>query len=114
MQEPLLTGGLLLGGVLLLVLFGWSWRGATGRARWWHHDARGSDGMAMGVVPGGGVVLVGVAILRVMPEAARSIPVALIVAGAVVIVVGSVVPRLWGPRWYRTYLARQKRTARGT
>ena len=113
MQEALVTAGLLLAGVLLLVLFVWSWRGSTGTARWWHHDARGSDGMAMGVIPGAGIILVAVAVLRVTPEPVRSLPVVVIVAGAVVVVVGSVVPRLWGPRWYRAYLAKQKRIARG-
>lgn len=113
MEQALITLAMTAGGVLLLAIFGWSWRGATSRARWWHKDTHGSDSMAMGVIPGAGVVLVGVAALRTLPDAVAGIAIVLIVAGGIVIVAGSLVPRLWGPRWYRDYLAAQKRIARG-
>lgn len=112
MKEALLTLAFLVGGVLLLALFVWSWRGGSSRARWWHHDTRGSDSMAMGVFPGAGVVLIGVAGVRALPESISGIPIFIIVVGAIGGMIGAVIPRLWGPRWYKDYLARQKRKAR--
>ncbi|UYM07769.1 hypothetical protein [Solicola gregarius] len=112
MNDALLTIALFVGGVLLLALFAWSWRGTTPRARWWHRDARGSDSMAMGFIPGAGVVLVAASAYRVLPDALSPIAVFVIVAGVFGGVLGAVVPRLWGPPWYRDYLARRKRAAR--
>ena len=112
MEQTLVTLVMAVGGVLLLVIFTWSWRGASPRARWWHRDNHGSDSMAMGVIPGTGLILVGVAALRTLPDAVSGVALALITVGGIVVVIGAVVPRLWGPRWYRDYLARQKRRAR--
>lgn len=112
MKEALITLGFLVGGVLLLMLFVWSWRGTSARSRWWYEDLHGSDSMAMGVFPGTGVVLVGVAGLRALPDSISGVPIFVIVVGALGGVIGAVVPRLWGPRWYKDYLARQKRKAK--
>jgi|SRR5690625_1388037 len=112
MKEALLTLAFAVGGVLLLFLFVWSWRGKTYRARWWHKDINGSDSMAMGIFPGAGVVLIGVAGLRAFPDAVSGIPIFVIVVGALGGMIGAVVPRLWGPGWYKDYLARQKRKAK--
>lgn len=112
MSEALLTVALFVGGLLLLALFVWSWRGTTPRARWWHKDARGSDSMAMGFFPGAGVVLVAAAAYRVLPDALSPLAVFVMVAGVLGGLVGALVPRLWGPQWYRDYLKRRKRAAR--
>lgn len=112
MQNFFSTLALLVGGLALIALTVWSWRGASTRARWWHRDTHGSDSMAMGVFPGVGLIAVAVAALRVSPDGLRPIPIALIVVGALIVVIGAVVPRLWGPPWYRDYLAKQKRIAR--
>lgn len=112
MKEVLLTLAFVVGGVLLLMLFVWSWRGKTSGARWWYKDLHGSDSMAMGVFPGAGIVLIGVAGLRALPDAVSGVPIFIIVVGALGGIIGAVVPRLWGPRWYKDYLARQKRKAK--
>ena len=110
MDDALLNAALFLGGAALLVLFVWSWRGASSRARWWHKDARGSDSMAMGFLPGAGVVLVAAAGYQVLPDSVSPLAAFVIVIGVVGGLVGALVPRLWGPRWYRDYLRRRKRT----
>lgn len=112
MEPALVTLAMAAGGVLLLVIFTWSWRGTSPRARWWHRDNHGSDSMAMGVIPGTGLILVGVAALRSLPDAVAAVALVLITVGAVVVVIGALIPRLWGPRWYRDFLAKQKRRAK--
>lgn len=112
MKEALLTLAFAVGGVLLLLLFVWSWRGKSSAARWWHMDTQGSDSMAMGVFPGSGIVLIGVAGVRALPDSIIGLPILVIVVGAIGGMIGTVVPRVWGPRWYKDYLARQKRKAK--
>lgn len=109
--------GIVLIGVALLVLTAWSWRGQTARSRWWVPTLGGRH-LVLGVLPGLGVLVSGgglMAMTRGMGEA---------LFGATVLVVGlpmlvgvvlefagmfGLLPKWWGPRWYRDKVRKQRR-----
>jgi len=112
MTDVLLTIGFFAASALLLWLFVWSWRGRTHVARWWYRDIYGSDSMAMGFFPGVGIVLFGVGLYRVLPDSLIGIAYLFIVIGALVAMIGMVLPFLWGPRFYKDFRKRERTRAK--
>jgi len=112
-KDVLLTIAFFAASVLLLWLFVWSWRGRSRAARWWYRDIHGSDSMAMGFFPGVGIVLFGVGLYRVLPDSTIGIAYLFIVIGALVTMIGMVLPFLWGPRFYKDFRKRERAKARG-
>jgi hypothetical protein len=90
-------------GVALLALAAWAWAGRSARARWWAGRTFGPQ-LALGVVPGLGLILLGVGVLTLAGPAVALLVALPVLAGLVLEVAGmfAVLPRWWGPRWYRS------------
>src|SRR5699024_1670646 len=81
-------------------------------SRWWYRDIYGSDSMAMGFFPGVGLVLFGVGLYRVLPDSSIGLAFPFFVIGALVTMIGMVLPFLWGPRFYKDFRKRERARAK--
>jgi hypothetical protein len=88
--------------VALLVVTAWAWAGRSARARWWSSRAFGPQ-LALGVVPGLGLILLGVGVLTLAGTGVAVLVALPVLVGLVLELAGmfALLPRWWGPRWYR-------------
>ena len=91
-----------LAGAALLALAAWGWAGRTHRARWWVGRPFGPQ-LVLGVTPGLGLILLGAGILALAGTFAALLVALPVLLGAVLELAGmfDLLPRWWGPRWYR-------------
>ncbi|MGI8612594.1 MAG: hypothetical protein ACR2KL_01390 [Nocardioidaceae bacterium] len=100
----------LLGGGALVAISGWSWAGRTPAARWWVRRWEAAP-LALGIVPGIGLLLFGLGLYAVGPAPLQVIGGLLWLASFPVLLVGFLTPRWWGPGWYRAMTPQQRREA---
>jgi len=89
-------------GTALLALFAWCWAGRSRGARWWATRRFGPQ-LVLGVVPGLGLIVVSGGVLTLAGTAAALPLTPLFLVGAVLELAGifDLLPRRWGPAWYR-------------
>jgi hypothetical protein len=97
--------GVVLLGAALLALSGWSWAGRSSGARWWVGRPFRTR-LMLAVVPGLGLLIftVGLGVLFRLSGPAASLLMAVpILVGVVLELAGifALLPRWWGPAWYR-------------
>jgi lysylphosphatidylglycerol synthetase-like protein (DUF2156 family) len=88
-------------GAGILALATWAWAGRSRRARWWVGRPWGPE-LVLAVLPGLGLLVLGGGLLSLLGTAAALLLVPMLL-GAVLALMGMLmlVPRWWGPRWYR-------------
>lgn len=100
---------IVIAGAALIAAACWAWAGRSAAARWWV-DTGSTRRLMLGVVPGLGVLVLCGGMLALTEKHFRSVfdTLALVVAlpmlAAVVLEVVSMLgllPRWWGPKWYR-------------
>jgi hypothetical protein len=89
-------------GAGLLALFAWSWAGRSRSARWWVGRPFGAQ-LVLALVPGLGLIVLSAGVLTVAGTSAALLVALPFLLGAVLELAGifDVVPRWWGPAWYR-------------
>ncbi|MBJ7610074.1 MAG: hypothetical protein JF887_11690 [Candidatus Dormibacteraeota bacterium] len=113
MRDWLTDAELLLIPAVLLVVSAWSWAGRSRRARWWVGRPF-MDQLVLGVAPGVALVT-GTVVLGMLFGGTSDLMAVLVVlpilVGIVLILAGifALLPRWWGPRWYRNLSAGQRR-----
>lgn len=100
---------LVLGGVLVALTV-WSWAGHGPGARWWT-TGFDVDRVALGVLPGAGLLLFGLGLVGTALAGIELVGLLCWLVAFPVFVIGMIRPRWWGPRWYRDQQA-QRRTRR--
>lgn len=100
-------------GVLLVILTAWSWAGRGPGARWWL-TGFDIDRVALGVLPGIGLLLLGLGLVGTAAPGIEMVGLVCWLLAFPVFVVGMIRPRWWGPGWYREKeQARRSRPSRG-
>lgn len=96
----------------LLALSAWSWAGRSRRARWWVGRLF-MDQIVLGVAPGLGLMVGSVVLggLFGMSELVALLVTAPVLLGLVLELAGifALLPRWWGPRWYRQMSPAERR-----
>ena len=100
-------------GAGLLALSGWAWAGRSRRARFWVGRPN-FDQLMLAVLPGLGLLIVGIEVGKLIgTSGANSLLLLLpILLGAVLELAGmlDLLPRWWGPAWYRHLPPDQRRS----
>ena len=86
----------------LLGAAAWAWAGRSPGARWWV-GRRLATQLMLAVVPGLGLILVGVGGLALVGTGVALLVAPPVLLGLVLELAGifALLPRWWGPRWYR-------------
>ena len=90
---------MLVGGLALLALAGWSWAGRKRQARWWA-GMGGSPVIAVGILPFFGLLLTGAGVHRLGGHTLTALTAVLVALAFVTLLLGMVQPRFYMPRWY--------------
>jgi hypothetical protein len=100
-------------GLLVLVVTWWSWRGASTPARWWT-GTPGTEWLVRMAMPGWGAAVFCFGAGLLAGEAVFGWFAVPGLLGLLLSLLGGLglVPRWWGPRWYREEVGR-RRGARG-
>ncbi|MGH3448574.1 MAG: hypothetical protein ACRDQA_19790 [Nocardioidaceae bacterium] len=106
--ENLAYGG---AGAAMLVLFVWSWIGRSRAARWWAKKDL-SPNIAMGILPGVGLLLASVGTYYVFGENVIAITTWTGLLGLPIGLVGFCFPQLWAPKWFKQRRREWKMRAR--
>ncbi len=100
-------------GIVAVVLTAWSWAGRGPGARWWT-TGFDVDRVALGVLPGAGLLLLGLGLVGTGVAGVEMVGLLCWLVAFPVFVIGMIRPRWWGPRWYRQReQARRARRSRG-
>jgi hypothetical protein len=89
----------------LLTLSAWCWAGRSRGARWWAGRPFGPQ-LMLGVVPGLGLIALSVGVVTLAGTSVALVVVLPFLFGALLELAGmlDVLPRWWGPGWYRDLL----------
>lgn len=105
------------GGALILAAVVWSWRGRTEAARWWV-DTISTRQLMLAVAPGFGIMTFGGGALLAARATSDELydlgalvlgPPMLVAVVLVLLGILGLLPKWWGPRWYREKVRRQRR-----
>lgn len=101
---------ILLVGVALLAVSGWSWLGRSHRARWWIRTWQ-ADTLVLGILPAMGLMLVALTLYGLAGPSVTAVAAPLWLACFPLALLGFVTPRWWGPAWYRELSPSERQAA---
>lgn len=87
-------------GVVACAVAAWCWLGRTPRARWWFRRT-GYYPLVLGALPGFGVLLLVGGLYRLLGSGVEGYLTPFFLVGAVILFIGVIHPRWWGPGWFR-------------